>query len=39
MAGVGAAGIADHRIGLLGQVVNDLAFAFVPPLGTDHNNR
>jgi len=39
MAGVGAAGITDHRIGLLGQVVNDLAFAFVPPLGTDHNNR
>ena len=39
MTGIGAAGIADHRISLLGQIVNDLSFAFVPPLGTDYNNR
>ena len=39
VAGVGAAGITDHCIGLLGQIVHDLAFAFVPPLGTDYYNR
>jgi hypothetical protein len=29
---------ADHDIGLLGQPIDDLAFAFVTPLGADHDN-
>ena len=29
---------ADHDIGLLGQPIDDLALAFVAPLGADHDN-
>ena len=37
VAGVVAALRADHHVRLLGQHVNDLAFAFVAPLGADQN--
>ena len=39
MTGIGTAGITDYCIGLLGQIIYDFAFTFVPPLGTNHNNR
>jgi hypothetical protein len=29
---------ADHDVGLLGQPINDLAFALVAPLGADYDN-
>ena len=38
MAGVVAALEADDDVGLLGQPVDDLAFAFVAPLGADHHH-
>ena len=37
VAGVVAALAADDDVGLLGQNVDDLAFAFVAPLGADQN--
>ena len=37
VAGVVAAGVADDDVRLLGQHVNDFAFAFVAPLGADQN--
>ena len=37
VAGVVAAGVADDDIRLLGEHVNDFAFAFVAPLGADQN--
>ena len=36
--GVRAALIAHHEIGALSQDVDDLAFAFVAPLGADHDD-
>jgi hypothetical protein len=38
VAGIGAALIAHHEISALGQDVDDFAFAFVAPLGADHND-
>ena len=38
MAGIVAALEADHDVGLLGQPVDDLALAFVAPLGADHDH-
>ena len=38
VAGIVAALEADDDVGLLGQPVDDLAFAFVAPLGADHDN-
>jgi hypothetical protein len=35
--GVVATGVADDDIRLLGEDVNDFAFAFVAPLGADQN--
>ena len=35
VAGVGAAAVADHDVGELGVEVDDLALAFVAPLGAD----
>ena len=37
VAGVVAAGVADDDLRLLGEHVNDFAFAFVAPLGADEN--
>ncbi len=37
VAGVVAALRADDHVRLLGQHVNDLAFAFIAPLGADQN--
>ena len=37
VAGVVAALVAHHHVGLLGEQVGDLAFAFVAPLGADHD--
>ena len=37
MAGVVTAGVTDDDIRLLGEHVNDFAFAFVAPLGADQN--
>ena len=37
VAGVVAALVADHHVGLLAEQVDDLAFAFVAPLGADHD--
>ena len=37
MAGVVAAGVTDDDLRLLGEHVNDFAFAFVAPLGADEN--
>ena len=39
MARVGAAGITDHRVGLLGQIIHDFAFSFIAPLGADYYDR
>ena len=39
VAGVVAALIAHHHVGLLGQQVGDLALALVAPLGADHDGR
>ena len=38
MAGIMAALKADDDVGLFGEPVDDLAFAFVAPLGADHDN-
>ena len=38
MAGIVPALEADHDVGLLGQPIDDLAFALVPPLGADHDH-
>ena len=38
VAGVGAAAVADHDVGELGVEVDDLAFAFVAPLGADDHD-
>ena len=38
MAGIVAALEAHDDVGLLGQPVDDLAFAFVAPLGSDHHD-
>ena len=38
MAGIVAALKADDDVGLLGEPVDDLAFALVAPLGADHDN-
>ena len=38
MAGIMAALKADDDVGLLGQPIDDLAFALVAPLGADHDN-
>ena len=38
MAGIVAALEADDDVGLLRQPVDDLAFAFVAPLGADHHH-
>jgi hypothetical protein len=38
MAGVMTALEADDDVGLLRQPVDDLAFAFVSPLGADHHH-
>ena len=38
VAGIVAALEADDDIGLLGQPIDDLAFALVAPLGADHDN-
>ena len=38
VAGVMAALEADDDVGLLGEPVDDLAFAFVAPLGADHHH-
>src|ERR1700719_4803431 len=38
MAGIVASLEADDDVGLLRQPIDDLAFAFVPPLGADHDN-
>ena len=37
VSGIVAAGIARHDLEALGENVNDLAFAFVAPLGADDN--
>ena len=37
MAGVVAARIADDHLRLLREHIDDFAFAFVTPLGTDQN--
>ena len=37
MSGIGATLIAHHEIRLVGKNVNNLALAFIPPLGTDQN--
>ena len=37
MAGVGSPLEANDDIGILGQEINDLAFAFIAPLGSNHN--
>jgi hypothetical protein len=37
MAGVGSSLVADHNVGIAGQQVHDLAFAFITPLGTDND--
>jgi hypothetical protein len=37
VAGVVAAGVADDYIRLLGEHINDFAFAFVAPLGANEN--
>src|ERR1700683_3709660 len=29
---------AHHDVGLFGQPIDDLALAFIPPLGADHDN-
>ena len=39
MARVGPAGITNHGVRLLGQIIHDFPFSFVAPLGTDDNNR
>src|SRR6266550_589099 len=36
--GIGAALIAHHEIGTLGQDVDDFALAFITPLGADHDD-
>ena len=38
VAGVGAAAVADHHVGELGVEVDDLALAFVAPLGADDDD-
>ena len=38
VAGIVAALEAHHHVGPLGQPVDDLAFAFVAPLGADHHD-
>ncbi len=38
VAGVGAALVADDEIGALGEHVDDLALAFVSPLGADDHH-
>jgi hypothetical protein len=38
MAGIVAALEADHDVRLLRQPINDLAFPFVAPLGSDDDN-
>src|SRR3954469_9701035 len=38
VAGIGAALVAHHQIGTLGQDVDDFALAFVTPLGTDDDH-
>jgi hypothetical protein len=38
MAGIVPALKADDDVGLFGQPIDDLAFAFVAPLGADHDN-
>ena len=38
VAGIMAALEADDDVGLLGQPIDDLAFALVAPLGADHDN-
>jgi hypothetical protein len=37
VAGVVAAGIARHQVVVFGQDINDLAFALVAPLRTNHH--
>ena len=37
MAGIAAAAIANYRIGFLRQIIYNLAFAFIAPLGTNYN--
>jgi len=40
VTGIGAAGVADHDLGELRVDIDDLAFAFVAPLGAhDHDTR
>jgi hypothetical protein len=38
MAGIVAALEADNDVSLLGQPIDNLAFALVAPLGADHDN-
>jgi hypothetical protein len=38
VAGVGAAAVADHGVGDLGVEIDDLALAFIAPLGADHDH-
>src|SRR5690606_33244684 len=38
VSGVIAAGVADAEVDAVPQLVGRLALAFVPPLGTDHDN-
>ena len=38
VAGVGAALIANYPVGALREDVNELALAFVPPLGADDDD-
>jgi hypothetical protein len=37
MAGVGSTGKADDYLRLVGQVIHDLSFPFVTPLGSDNH--
>ena len=36
--GVGASGITDHQLRLLGEEIDNFPLAFITPLGTDNND-